>query len=297
MNDDAFINATCAVLINGSQKGTAWLVSEFGHLVTAGHIFKDTKLTVQQIQIRFGNELPLQVSLLKLGYDKAKAVDFAILQLNRSELSLEHRPLSVSFAPELKEKSKIRAYGFGVTLEYCSAGIGEYIGIYSWDNNPNYRLFEIKSAELGEQGYSGAAMYSSDLNAVVALQISMADGGLSSHRDTILAMPLYRVASEWNSLIDIAFVSDDQNSIDELILTILYEYYRENPGRPELPVNDLFSKLAMQYSNVEEVMNCLWELKRDKGYLDFSVTMSARAGLVWITSTGIRAVRNWHDTK
>ena len=37
-SDDLLAQATCSVIVEGRIKGTAWLVSEMGHLLTAGHL-------------------------------------------------------------------------------------------------------------------------------------------------------------------------------------------------------------------------------------------------------------------
>ena len=89
-----------------------------------------------------------------------------------------------------------------MTLRSISAGTGEFVGPVDPRNDARFRLFRCRSEELAEPGYSGAPILSTELGAVVGIQIK-AVTVTHGARDTVLAMPLYRVASAWNRLEEI----------------------------------------------------------------------------------------------
>jgi hypothetical protein len=78
--------------------------------------------------------------------------------------------------------------------------VGEFVGPFDPQNSSGYRLFKLSSKELGQGGYSGAAVVSDELQAVVAIQIEATIAKTGAERDTILAMPLYRIAQSWLQL-------------------------------------------------------------------------------------------------
>ena len=55
--DELLIQGTCAVLIDGQVCGTAWLVSDQGHLLTAGHVLGSTRLEREQVEVRFADDI------------------------------------------------------------------------------------------------------------------------------------------------------------------------------------------------------------------------------------------------
>ena len=57
---------------------------------------------------------------------------------------------------------------------------------------------------MAEEGYSGGAVFSEGLGAVVAIQTETTQTRLGAGRDTVLAMPLYRVAHHWKPLRELA---------------------------------------------------------------------------------------------
>ena len=50
-HDELLTQATCAVLIEGQIVGTAWLVSDEGYLLTAGHVLGIEELATQSKSI------------------------------------------------------------------------------------------------------------------------------------------------------------------------------------------------------------------------------------------------------
>ncbi len=80
LSDEELIQATCAVLINNKVRGTAWLVSDEGHLVTAGHVLcEELEGEVYEIvEIRFDEEEPYQSKIIAWEFEN-REVDFAVL--------------------------------------------------------------------------------------------------------------------------------------------------------------------------------------------------------------------------
>jgi hypothetical protein len=70
LSDNDIIQVTCAVLIDGKNKNTAWLVSEEGHPLTAHNIL--------------------------WGYQRDIEIDYTVFKL--ANLSVNRRPLSVALA-------------------------------------------------------------------------------------------------------------------------------------------------------------------------------------------------------
>lgn len=193
--DDLLAQATCALLIDGKVKGTAWLVSDEGHLLTAGHLLGTDK-PCDDVEIRFAEDVPYKAYKIQWGYQQEMGIDFAVLKLPGSPVN--RRPLPVSLAQVVK--GTFRLHGYGASLKDRSVGAGEFIGPFDPQNSPGNRLFQLRSPELGEGGYSGAAVFSDELRAVVAIQVEATRAATGSGRDTILAMPLYRIAQQWELL-------------------------------------------------------------------------------------------------
>jgi hypothetical protein len=185
--------ATCAVLINGRVQGTAWLCSENGHLLTAGHVLGKTD-PAQTVEVRFLNESPRTAKQVTWNYLESSGIDFAVLQLE--EPPANRRPLRMSFERDVEGTFVL--CGFGLTLQDLSSGKGTFVGNLEVKNSSDLRLFRLRSQELGEGGYSGGAVFSNNLQSVVGIQIEATEGSKSAGRDTILAMPLYRVPQVWD---------------------------------------------------------------------------------------------------
>ena len=80
LSDDDIIQATCAVLIEGKVKGTAWLVSEEGHLLTAGHLL-GTENPRETVEVRFPEDIPQTAHKILWGYQRDMGIDFSVLKL------------------------------------------------------------------------------------------------------------------------------------------------------------------------------------------------------------------------
>ncbi len=192
---DLLRHGTCAVLREGRPIGTAWLVSREGHLLTAGHVV-DSNRSDETVTIRFPEDIPRTAYVTIRGYDPTMGIDFAVLKLERP--IEESRPLPITLSREVT--GKFRVHGYGTTLVDQSVGRGDFISPFDPQDVTGFRLFQLRSPELGEHGFSGGAVFSEDLQAVVGVQIEATTQNTGAGRDTLLAMPLYRIAHLWNQL-------------------------------------------------------------------------------------------------
>ncbi len=213
INDGDLINATCAVLIDGIVKGTAWLASRKGHLLTVGHILGHTS-PLKSVKVRFGAEEPQLATKVFWSYDFEKGLDFAVLLLENPPMS-DHKPLPVKFNSELRRQSVIRTYGYGQTFQgNVAPGEGRYLSIYPMNNKSEYPVFAITSSQIGDEGYSGSAIYCDELDAVTAIQFGKPNAKGFPHRSTVLATPLYRLAYEWPDFFRELGLNPDEASIN-----------------------------------------------------------------------------------
>jgi hypothetical protein len=190
--------ATCSVAINDTLVGTAWLVNnEKGILITAGHVL-GKRDPANKVKVQFSGDRPRNAHKINWGYQSEMGIDFAVLQLNYPDIS--RTPIPVTLKTELE--GDFIARGYGVTLVDQSGGQGYFLGPLDPQNCASYRIFMGQSKELGEKGYSGAAIFSNQLNAVVAIQTEATIKDVGSGRDTILTMPLYRIAKFYDDLYD-----------------------------------------------------------------------------------------------
>jgi tetratricopeptide (TPR) repeat protein len=196
--DDLLTQATCSVIDKKKVIGTAWLVSENGHLLTAGHIIGERN-PLKSVYIQFPEDHPREAYKIQWSYQPESGDDFAILKL--TDLSANRQPLPISLTEKISGSFRLR--GYGISLREQSVGTGELVGHFDPQNAPENRLFQLRSQELGEQGYSGAAVFSDIKDAIVAIQIESTTTNVGPGRDTILAMPLYRIAQKWELLAEI----------------------------------------------------------------------------------------------
>ncbi|MCI5125400.1 MAG: hypothetical protein D3925_13235, partial [Candidatus Electrothrix sp. AR5] len=189
--------ATCAVLNEaGKTVGTAWLASSEGHLLTAGHLLGRNK-PEKRIQIQFSGDIPRIAYRVGWGYQEEMGIDFAVVQLE-DKLPNRH-PLPVQLPRSVS--GGFRLHGYGKNLAYLSSANGKFGGSY---NREGYILFQVDSKQVREEGYSGGAIVSDELRAVVAIQIQTTSASIGAGRDTVATMPLYRIARLWEPLYTIA---------------------------------------------------------------------------------------------
>lgn len=184
--------ATCAVLIDDEIVATAWLVSNEGHLLTAGHVLmQDTPLT--EVTVQFSDQINRIASQIKWGFQQEKGIDFAVLKLPEMPQNCQRLPISLAQSVE----GKLRLRGYGEALGDPATGMGEFVGVVDRQNSSDYRLFRLRSDELVDEGFSGGAVYSDELKAVVAIQIEVGRSRIGPLSKTVLAMPLYRIDKYW----------------------------------------------------------------------------------------------------
>ena len=190
--DDLLRRATCAVEINGVTMGTAWLAGYDGYdgiLITAGHILGEKKDELSEVDVKFVNEQKQKTTTIHHEYDFNKGIDFAILKAHFSKISRKPLPLM----GKQKVWGPFRLCGYGVTLQDQSFGTGTFLNSLPRNNRTEHSVFLLDSRHIGEPGYSGGAVYSDVNGAVVAIQTGATIKSEGAHRDTIVAMPLFRI--------------------------------------------------------------------------------------------------------
>jgi hypothetical protein len=188
--EDLLIQATCAVLIGGQIRGTAWLFDE-SHLLTAAHLFGKSDPADEVDCLFIDDSTPHKARRIGLRYSHAEGIDCCVLELRDSLTG--RRPLPVSLSKTAQ--GSFRLYGFGRTLVDLSPGTGGFVGPYHPQNLTANRLFSLETQQTREPGYSGAAVFSDDLSSVVAIQIEGTTVPAGAPQGTtVLAMPIYRIA-------------------------------------------------------------------------------------------------------
>ncbi|MDQ2975485.1 MAG: serine protease [Acidobacteriota bacterium] len=191
--DELLAQAVCAIFVDNS-KATGWLFSEEGHLLTVGHVFPpDAQGT--DVEVQFLDDIPRKAHKLYSAYSQQTADDFAILQLEDSAPLANREPLPVAFVPSVKGQWRLQ--GYGKTLGQQSGGRGEFVGLAQVQNSSDDFFFKLDSKQAGESGFSGSPIFSEELQAVVAIQTEATIADLGAERDTVLAVPLYRIAGRW----------------------------------------------------------------------------------------------------
>lgn len=208
---DLLAQATCAVLIDGEVAGTAWLVNDEGYLLTAGHVLGE-KEPLNEVKVRFEDDRFRIAHKIQWRFQREIGLDFAILKLN--DYPKRYQPLPISAARSVSGRFKL--HGYGQTLGDPATGGGEFVGVVDRQNSAKNRLFRLRSQELGEAGFSGGAVYNTETSSVVAIQIEAAQRKIGSTRDTILAMPLYRIANYWPTLFNKQTAQSKQDNLPRL---------------------------------------------------------------------------------
>lgn len=193
--DERLRQATCAVLIDAQVRGTAWLLNQEGLLLTAGHVLGETN-PLESVQVRFPEDVPRDAYRIVWFYQREAGVDFAVLKMAQPPAG--RLPVPISLARDLAGPFRLRGYGRSLLDQSC--GTGEIVGTFDLQDQPALRLLRLRTPELGEPGYSGGAVYLDAAHAAVGLQTEAALATTGAGRDTVLAMPLYRIAQLWDPL-------------------------------------------------------------------------------------------------
>lgn len=276
--DKLIAQATCAVIINGKVQGTAWLVSTEGHLLTAGHLLGTSK-PLERVTVQFSEDIPHEAYKIQWGYQQDMGIDFAVIQL--VEPVADRMPLPVSLSREIE--GSLRLYGYGKTFQDISSGQGNFLGFFDPHNSPGNRLFQLRSPELGEGGYSGAAIFSDALQAVVALQIEATKAEVGAGRDTVLAMPLYRIAHHWEQLFQL-----EKKSKPKQLQADIFNIRTQAAVLPLSPLLYHFQSPEMHWSNRVSEISLLTELWQNE--------QTRVVGLIGLGGVGKSSlVRRWYD--
>lgn len=222
--NDLLAKGTCKVTVDREIKGTAWLVDDAGHLLTAGHVLSEEDC-IDEFEVRFPNDIPRKAWKINYGFDQKLGIDFAVLKLDPP---IEDRqPLPLSLKKDFS--GNIRARGYGKTLKDQSTGVGSYIGSLYLEENPDRELYQLESKELGDKGYSGAAIFSDELKQVVGIQIEATKNDTGPQRDIVLAMPLYRIAKYWEFLEKIKQnISTEERQVVQINIEIGEDKFLQN---------------------------------------------------------------------
>ena len=211
---DMLANATCAILDdNDRPAGTAWLFSWDGHLLTAGHLIETG---VRTVQVRFIDDSARTANVIFRALNDEIGIDFAVLKV---ELPGARSPLILSLTET--PTGRFSTYGYGATLAYGSSAAGEFVGVWDRQDSKHARLFKLQSEQL-EPGFSGGAIFSEALQAVVGLQTSATDKDTGQEASTALAMPLYRIANIWG---DLASTARSRITADLAFLPVIDHFY------------------------------------------------------------------------
>jgi hypothetical protein len=151
---------------------------------------------VEEVQVRFPEDVPRDAYRIVWFYQREAGVDFAVLKM--SQPPADRLPVPISLNRDLAGPFRLRGYGRSLLDQSC--GMGEIVGTFDPQNQPALRLLRLRTPELAEPGYSGGAVYLDAAQAVVGLQTEAALATTGAGRDTVLAMPLYRIAQIWDPL-------------------------------------------------------------------------------------------------
>ena len=225
--DDLITQATCSIIVGGEVKGTAWPLDRQGYLLTAGHLLGVKGEPLDKVEVCFDDDPPVEARRIEWRYSEQERIDFAILKIESDQAFITRHPLPISLARSVD--GTFRLSGYGQTLVYRSMGKGQFLGPYDWKNSPDYRLFKLDSKHAGQEGNSGGAVFSDSLRAVVAIQISATGRSTTrAERDTIFAMPLYRIAAHWEPLHHLVARTDEiEEDVEPIGIDTEFFYGRE----------------------------------------------------------------------
>ncbi|MDR0493098.1 MAG: leucine-rich repeat protein [Nitrososphaerota archaeon] len=188
--------ATCRVFV-GDKTGTAWICSEEGHMLTAGHIFTDEENNeaIQRsfekiIEVQFVDQKKISAKLVFGQCIRNKGIDFAVLQINNTKNLPESPPI------RLVESVNGDGFlvGYGETLDDSSFASGKFtLGGVTVSNSRANLLFRFDSSQAHDNGYSGSAVYCADFQGVVGIQIEKTTE--TKKMQDLLVMPMFRIVS------------------------------------------------------------------------------------------------------
>ena len=232
-NIDALLRqATCAILGPDRSKeeavATAWIFGNEKYLASAGHTFSEKGVYASAkegdtVYVKFLDENPRASTLVKACFDQSKGIDFAILKLepaSKGEKFKKRRSLPLVLLDDVEGEFRLRGYGQNLPNQQ-SVGTGAILGTLIRENSVANKLLQLRSPELAHQGFSGGAVYSEKLEAVIGIQTEAIHNSQS-----VFAMPLLQIVKYWEEIEQYAnlpgkcFVVAPEHRIDKLVKTI-----------------------------------------------------------------------------
>ena len=180
--------SVCKISIDKKVCGMAFIVSG-NFLLSAGHIFANLNSN-QLITAEFLDGTQASLNLLHYRYDKNHLIDYAILNME-SNFS-KNKGLPMAFPKNIT--GKFIALGNGKILPGFSNSQGEITGLYL--KSEDEFMIKLSSKEQGQEGFSGAPIFSIACGAVIGIQSEMTIKDSGAERDTSLAFPLYRLKDD-----------------------------------------------------------------------------------------------------
>ena len=186
--DERLRQATCAIIIGSQVRGTAWLLNREGLLLTAGHVLGESN-PLDQVQVRFPEDVPHDAYKIVWFYQSEAGVDFAVLKMSNPPDGREPLPISL-------DREVTGEFGCAVTGAACWTSRAAS----ARSSAPSIRRTSPRCVCCGcvarswPSPVTAAAVFLDESNAVVGLQTEAAQATTGAGRDTVLAMPLYRIA-------------------------------------------------------------------------------------------------------
>ena len=229
--------SSCKVIVKGQHtEGSGFLCSGYGHIITAGHLFLESKHDIlnekncEDAMVYFVGFEPVKASILIAQRDDKQGVDFAVLKMEK--IFQELRPFSLDLLPEIGQEIKI--YGFGTNFNQTSTvAYGRYEG-EAISINGGLGLLKLNAQNAIQHGYSGSAVVSTKSGAVVGIQTEASTIIHGADNSTVFAMPIKRVLELFPTLYNfVAFTSSKFSIYKMKHQVILYRDLRRED-------NDLF---------------------------------------------------------
>lgn len=212
--------ATCEILDvdgvlgePGRSLGTAWLVTDQGHLITAGHVVVDLyeaavveaavgEAAEPVVHVRFPArpgarpETERAVFVMPPIRDRSADIDVAVLRL---AAGTDRNALPTVLVDDAEGGVRVTGYGSN-TPGRQQSGRGTLTGHSVKGARSDQWLFQYETTSLTHTGFSGSAVWSTAHSAVIGFQVSYVAGRDRREPASALAMPLVRVVDYWADL-------------------------------------------------------------------------------------------------
>ena len=188
---DEINKSTCQVIVKERGRGTGWICSSDGLIMTAGHIITGNR----QETLKEDNHISVTVVINGQEYnarvlyciyeDADRLADFAVLEAD--DYSASQHFIPVSFHGDIMSLSngyRVSVYGFGERHPgICYPDQGEIVGTITQSGTP---FLIIDCPRASQRGWSGAAIFSCETMGAIGIQIRKSD----FEDNDILAFPM-----------------------------------------------------------------------------------------------------------